>query len=72
MKYPFFANDSPSSTNGPMDQSTNGPFIKRMPGYWHSAATLNFLRGYAASGDHDHGLRSITWGQHKQLGMGQN
>eukprot|EP00438_Fugacium_kawagutii_P006631 Skav235730 [mRNA] locus=scaffold1686:9544:24745:- [translate_table: standard] len=21
-------------------------------GYWHSAATLNFLRGYAASGDH--------------------
>lgn len=28
-------------------------------GYWHSAATLNFLRGYAASGDHD-GLRSIT------------
>lgn len=29
-------------------------------GYWHSAATLNFLRGYAASGDHDHGLRSIT------------
>ena len=21
-------------------------------GYWHSAATLNFLRGYAANGDH--------------------
>ena len=30
------------------------------PGYWHSAATLNFLRGYAASGDHV--LRSITVG----------
>eukprot|EP00435_Cladocopium_sp_Y103_P016887 s81_g4.t1 len=28
-------------------------------GYWHSAATLNFLRGYAANGDHGP-LRSIA------------
>ncbi|CAE8708437.1 unnamed protein product, partial [Polarella glacialis] len=38
--------------NGFEPKDRNWDPDRLLQGYWHSAATLNFLRGYAANGDH--------------------